>query len=59
MRVASRADHVITAVSLLCRSVASWAGTRMQLEILERSLLVLGKLAVLASGRAVEELPMP
>lgn len=57
--VASRANHMVTAVSLLCRGVASWAGTRVQLEILQRSLVVLGKLAIFASGGALEELSMP
>jgi hypothetical protein len=59
VRVAARADHVVAPVSLLRWSIARGAGARVQVDVLQRSLLLLRELAVAVLGAADDELAVP
>jgi hypothetical protein len=59
VRVAAAANHVVAAVRLLGGRVARRARARVQLEILERGLLLGRELLLVALGRAAVELAVP
>jgi hypothetical protein len=57
--VAPGAYHVIAAMSLLCGSTARRTGAGVQLEVLERSLLLLRELGPIALGGAEDKFAVP
>lgn len=59
MSIALKADHMVAAMRLLRWSSTSRAGCRMQLEVLQRSLILLSQLAISLLRNAEGEFAVP